>query len=80
VGQDEGGFLGLLDDVGDGEGFAGAGRAEQGLEAVAGPLRVDGVGLVAGGLKADTSSNFMETSEGFSMASGWSPVGWKSEG
>ena len=31
MGQNEGRFLGLLDDVGDGVGFAGTGGAEQGL-------------------------------------------------
>jgi hypothetical protein len=35
VGEHEGGSLDLLDDVGDGEGFAGAGDAEQDLVAVA---------------------------------------------
>ena len=48
-----------LDDVGHGEGLAGAGDAQQGLVAVAlaeaGHQLLDRLGLVAGGLKSETS-------------------------
>ena len=54
VGQDERGPVGLLDDLGHGEGFAGAGDAEQHLVLLAGgePFDelFDGAGLVASGL------------------------------
>ena len=56
VGEDEGGPVGLLDDLGHGEGFAGAGDAEQDLVLFAGAEAlhqfVDGAGLVAAGLVA----------------------------
>ena len=52
--QDQGGALGGLDDLGDGEGLAGAGDAEEDLIALggadAGDEVADGGGLVAGGL------------------------------
>jgi len=51
----QGGDLELLDDVGDGESFAGAGGAEQDLVALAGLDAVDELadsfGLVSGGLE-----------------------------
>ena len=51
VGQDEGGAVGLLDDLGHGEGLAGAGDAEQHLVLFSGGEAVDelldGAGLVA---------------------------------
>ena len=54
VGEDEGGALDVLDEVGHGEGFAGAGHAEQSLLADAGVQAGgelgDGGWLVAGGL------------------------------
>ena len=54
VGQHKGGLLDLLDDLGHGEGLAGAGDAQQGLLAqpvldARGQGR-DGLGLVPGGL------------------------------
>src|SRR5690606_8870331 len=52
-GEDQGGALGLLDDLGHGEGLARAGDAEQDLVALAlprlGDELGDGGGLVAGG-------------------------------
>ena len=55
VGQHQSGALNSLDDVGHGEGFAGAGDAQQGLVLMAAlqprNQRVDGLGLVAGGLE-----------------------------
>ena len=54
VGEDEGGAVGLLDDLGHGEGLAGAGDAEEDLVLFAGGEAVDelvdGAGLVALGL------------------------------
>ncbi len=54
VGEDEGGAVGLLDDLGHGEGLAGAGDAEEDLVLFAGAEAlhqlVDGAGLVAAGL------------------------------
>jgi hypothetical protein len=54
VGEDEGGTVGLLDDLGHGEGLAGAGDAEQDLMLFSGAEAlhelVDGAGLVALGL------------------------------
>jgi len=51
VREDEGGALDLLDDLGHGEGLAGAGDAEEGLifftGGEAGDQLCDGVGLVA---------------------------------
>jgi len=51
VGEDEGGTVGLLDDLGHGEGLAGAGDAEQDLMLFSGGEAVheliDGAGLVA---------------------------------
>jgi hypothetical protein len=51
MGEDEGGALDLLDDLGHGEGFAGAGDAEEDLVflsgAEAGDELGDGAGLVA---------------------------------
>ena len=56
VGDDQGGQLGLLDDLGHGEGLAGAGDPLQGLGLVPGPQApgqgLDGLGLVAGRLEA----------------------------
>ncbi len=54
VREDEGGAVGLLDDLGHGEGLAGAGDAEQDLVLFAGGEAVDelfnGAGLIAAGL------------------------------
>ena len=58
MGEDEGGPVGLLDDLGHGEGLAGAGDAEEDLVFVAGGEAAhelgDGAGLVAcGGVVGD---------------------------
>ncbi len=54
VGEDEGGAIGLLDNLGHGEGFSGTGDTEEDLVLVAGfeaaEELVDGGGLIATGL------------------------------
>ncbi len=62
VGEDEGGALQLLDDIGHGKGFTGSGYAEQGLVFIVGTQRfrqlADGIRLIAGGLKFCIESKF----------------------
>ena len=54
MGQNEGGTIGLLDDFGHGEGFAGAGDTEEDLVAFSGGETFhefsDGAGLITAGL------------------------------